>query len=152
MTDHSDHHRKAALRHEEAAKNHDRSATFWHDQGMQEEAGLQRKLADYERDGAELERQWAELTEPDPAGPAVSNAERARKITRENAEHLSVVLSRTAQALEQTAAVAEQHAQRRERSGRSDDAADERGVADRAREYAQRARAHAEEWHNLATR
>jgi hypothetical protein len=150
VTDDPEQHLQAASRHEQAAANHDRSATFWERQGKREQADLQRELASYERHGAELERQWAELVEPKPAAPGTSATEHARGFIRENAQHLSSVLTRTTEALEKTAAIAEQHAQRRDRAGLSDAAAEERRAADRAREYAGRARSQAEEWFKLA--
>jgi hypothetical protein len=72
-------------------------------------------LAEYERHGAQLERRWAELIDPKPADRAARNAERARSLTRTNAEHVSSALNRTADALENAAAIAEEHARTRER-------------------------------------
>jgi hypothetical protein len=56
-------HLEAAARHEQAARSHERIATYWTENGDDERAALQRELADYERVGAELERRWAALVE-----------------------------------------------------------------------------------------
>jgi len=94
VSDGPDLHRQAAVRHEQAAKNHDRSAVFWQDLGKPQQAGIQRELADHERHGAQLERRWAELIDPSAADRAARSAERARSVTRKNAEHASSVLNR----------------------------------------------------------
>jgi hypothetical protein len=145
-------HRQAALRHEQAASNHERAATFWDRQGKDEHAALQRELAGYELQGAELERQWAMLIEPTAAGRAADAALSARSLTRKNAQRVSSVLDRTAKALDVTASIADQHARRREQAGLDEGALEERRVAERARQYAERARSQAGEWHELATR
>lgn len=149
MAEDSNQHRQAALRHEQAASNHDRSAAFWERHGKHEHAGLQRELAEYARQGAELELRWAKMMDPEPVDRAVSEAESARGVTQKSAEHLSVVLNQMAEALDQAAAVAERHAQSRDQAERRE-AADERRAADRARECARRARSHAEEWRRIA--
>lgn len=139
-------HRDAALSHEQAAEIHERSAAFWEGQGNPDRAGLQRQLAEYERRGAGLERALSQLTDPGPADHVMSDAEQAMSRVRRNAEHLSSLLNRTADALETTAALADAHALRREQAGLTDAAGEERRVADRARESAQRARSQAEVW------
>jgi hypothetical protein len=95
VPDGPDPHTQAAVRHEQAAKNHDRCAVFWDELGAAEQAGLHRELAEHERHGAELEHQWAELIDPTAADRAARGAERARSLTRTNAEHVSLALNRT---------------------------------------------------------
>jgi len=73
-------------------------------------------------------------------------AQRAGRLTREDVEHLSLTMERTAEVLEASAALADEHAERLERAGRSDDAAKELRSAARAREGAERARSLAKEW------
>jgi hypothetical protein len=80
------------------------------------------------------------------AQSASSAAGRLGAQTRENARHLSSVLSRTAELLATTAASADAHAERLELARRSDAGAQERRVAARAREAARRAQAYAENW------
>jgi len=63
MQDSPDRHFEAARRHEDAANMHDRSAIFWSEQGDAERAALQRRLAEHERQGADLERQWGALVD-----------------------------------------------------------------------------------------
>jgi hypothetical protein len=87
---------------------------------------------------------------PGAADDAVGIARRVTAQTRENAKHLSSVLSRTANALEMSAALAESNAERLERLGRADAGAEERRAADRGQEAARRARLHAEEWLRLS--
>ena len=152
MTKGQDVHTQAARRHQQAAANHDRAAAFWDQRGQREQAVLQRELAGYERQGAELEIKWAELMESQPVQPTLTAAESAKSSTRRNAEHLSLELDRTAQALEKTAVIAQEHARRKEQDGQSDGAADELKVAERALSYAARARSQSEEWRRLATR
>jgi hypothetical protein len=78
----------------------------------------------------------------DPLGAA----KRAAARTRENARHLSSVLSQTANVLETSAALAQANAERLDEVGRADASAQERRAADRAYEAAHRARLHAREW------
>ena len=54
-------HEQSARRHDAAAERHADSATFWDKQGDVERAILQRDLAAYEREGAVLQRRWADL-------------------------------------------------------------------------------------------
>lgn len=82
---------------------------------------------------------------------AAATADRVQRETREEALRVSLVMSRTAAALERSAALAEAHAQRRERAG-GEGAAEERAAAKRAHEGARRARLYAERWRNLAER
>ena len=142
----AEHHEQAAQRHEQAAQAHDRSATFWEGRGDGEQAGLQRKLADYERLGAQLERQWGQLTNPSRLTRARRGSGSAVDLMRKNAQLLSAVLIQTADALEQTAVLADEHAAL---AGQRDSAQQERQVAGRAREFANRARTQAGEWQKL---
>jgi hypothetical protein len=82
----------------------------------------------------------------DAAERVAARPEQLRTQALEQAEHKSVLLRRTARALESSAALAEEHAQRHERSGRGDTAADERRAADRARQAAARAHSRADDW------
>lgn len=75
-----------------------------------------------------------------------ATGERLRTQALEQAENMSVLLRRTARALESSAALAEEHAQRHDRSGHGDTAADERRAANRARQAAARARSRADNW------
>jgi hypothetical protein len=81
---------------------------------------------------------------------ALGAARRVAAQTRENARHLSSVLTQTANVLETSAALAEAHAGRLERAGRADAGAEQRRAADRAREAAHRARLQAKEWLDFA--
>jgi len=129
-----------------AAKSDDRSAVFWDDLGEPEQAGIHRELAEYQRHGAELERQWAELVDPKAAARPARGAERARSLTRKNAEHVSSALNRTADALEKAARpLKSMAAGGSELDGPIALQGSVKATA-RAREYAQRARSQAEEW------
>ena len=132
-----------------AAKNHDRAAKFWDDQRDPERAGLQREMALYERNGAELERRWAELTEPNAAQGQTRAAELVIKHTQQGAKRIAGILTQLAITLDRSAGLAEEHAERREQAGRSDDAEQERQAARHARDAAQRARSQAEQWLKL---
>ena len=77
---------------------------------------------------------------------AVATAKRWRTEARERVENMSVLLRRTARALESSADLAEEHARQEERSGHGATAADERRAANRARQAAERARSQADEW------
>jgi hypothetical protein len=138
-------HRDAAGRHGAAAEQYERAARFWDEQQDPERAGLQRVLAAYERLGAELERRWAELIDPDADSEARA-AELVTRHTRQGAKQASAVLMQLATTLERSAGLAEEHAQRRERAGRADDAVAEHKAAQRARQAAERARSQADEW------
>ena len=48
-----------------AAENHDRPARSWDGRGDHERAALQREMADFERKGADLERWWARIVDPE---------------------------------------------------------------------------------------
>ena len=111
---------------------------------------MQRQLADHERHGAELERQWAQLTDSPRTSRSVPELVGALGATRKYAERLSMELDRTAEVLERTAALADEHGRRRGRTGHPESAADEHQAAERARVYAQRARDQADEWRKLA--
>lgn len=151
MGDKAESHERAAVRHERAAEHHERSATFWDDQGDRPRAQLQRTIAEYERLGADLERWWGELADPNGARRlANTGGLTALEDTREGARRLAATLTETAKALERSALLAEGHAERRQEAGRSDDAAQERQAGERAHEAAQRARSQAEEWLKLA--
>jgi hypothetical protein len=82
----------------------------------------------------------ADAMDSEAVEPPERVAERFVERKRVSAAQLSLVLSRTAAALEGSAVLADAHAERLERSGRSGDAAEERRVAGRAREDARRAR------------
>lgn len=112
-------------------------------------AALQRKMAEYERQGAELERSWAKLTEPDSPRTEIHTAEAVRRHTRDGARQAVEHLLQLARTLERTAGLADEHLRRLEREGRSDRAAEEHAAADRARDAARRARSQAEEWRKL---
>src|SRR5687768_53990 len=62
-------HRDAAARHEAAAATHEHSAQFWVAQGDDARAALHRDAAVHEREGAALERRWAELIESEEQRP-----------------------------------------------------------------------------------
>lgn len=79
------------------------------------------------------------------AAHAASVAQDLQRHTVKRAEQLSMVLRRTARALDWSAALAEEHAERHALQGDSDEAAKERAMAGRASEAAWRARARAEE-------
>ena len=134
------------MRHEVAAKGHARAAKFWDDQRDPERAGLQYEMAEYERQGAELERRWAELIDSDTGQPATRAAELVVRRTRQGAEQASGILKQLADALQRSADLAEESAKRLERAGRSADAGADRQAATRAREAAKRARSQAEAW------
>jgi hypothetical protein len=146
VTDSAGNHRSAAQRHEIAADTHDRSATFWDGRGDQPRARLQRDMAEYERQGAVLERRWADLMDADGGGGTTRVAELLVGETRRRARQLWLALTRTAEALDASAALADEHGQRRGEDGHETDAAAERSAAERAREAAGRARSQAEEW------
>jgi hypothetical protein len=133
-----------------AADNHDRAARYWEGQQDSERAELQREMAKYERHGAELERRWADLVDPDPAHRETRAAEQVMRHTREGATHASTILTRLAKTLDKSARMAELHAARREHAGHSDDAATELQSAKRARTAARRARSQAEQWLKVA--
>ncbi len=143
-------HRAAAQRHEVAAKNHDRAATFWAEYGDLGRAELQREMAQYERLGAVLESRWAELQHPEPGRPGSNAADEVSTHARQGAKHVSLVLMRTARALERSAELADEHAERREREGSRDEVDEERRVAARTRTAAERARSQAEEWRKIS--
>jgi hypothetical protein len=138
-------HRAAAARHEQAADTHDRAAHFWAGQGDPGRAELQREMADYERQGAVLERRWGKLVEPAP--PSASAAESIRRQVRENAQSLADCLSRTATLLEESATLAEEQSVRTNIP--AERAAKEARVAQSARQAAERARDQAGEWSRL---
>lgn len=155
MSDELADHRDVARRHELAAENHDRVASFWDGQGDPERAEVQREMAKYERLGAELESRRAEPIDPDPADPdpphsGMSAAQLVESQTRQGAKQLSRILMQLATTLERSADLAEDHARRAEKAGRSDEAAEERRAAKRAREAAQHARSQAEPWLKLS--
>ena len=129
-----------------AADNHERAAKYWEDKRDPERAELQRDMANYERHGAELERRWADLIDPDPARRETRAAELALRHTRQGAKHASTILTRLANTLDRSAHIAEAHAARREQAGHGDDAAEERHSARRARTAARRARSQAQQW------
>jgi hypothetical protein len=103
-------------------------------------------MAEYERQGAVLERRWADLMDPEGRGGTTRAAELLMSETRRRAKQLWMALSRTAEALDASAALAEEHGERRREGGHEEDAAAERSAAERAREAASRARSQAEEW------
>jgi hypothetical protein len=108
-------------------------------------------MAEYERLGAELERWWGELVDPNGARRVTSVGRRtAVQHTREGARRLSLTLTETANALERSASLAEGHARRREQAGRTEDAAEERQARERAHGAAERARSQAAQWLKLA--
>jgi hypothetical protein len=145
-------HHQAAERHEMAADNHERAARFWEERGDPDRAILQREMAAFERQGAELERRWARLV--DPKGPLTTR--RTTEITlgrtREGARALSEKLAVAADALETSAGLADEHAKRRQARGQTDGAAEELQVAERTREAARRARSEAEKWMRASQR
>jgi hypothetical protein len=102
-------------------------------------------MAEYERRGAELERRWGALTEPNTAHSGLRAAELARKRTRESAGQASRLLTLLAKSLERSARLAEELT-RIEQTGSGEGAAPDGEVANRAREEAQRVRRQAEAW------
>ncbi len=150
MSDSATTHLEAAQRHEVAAKNHDRAATFWTEYGDLGRAELQREMARYERLGAVLETRWAELRHPERRQPGSYALEEVSTHTRQGAKQLSIVLIRTARALERSAELADEHAERREREGARSEVDEERRVAARTRDAAERARTQAEEWRKIS--
>lgn len=149
MSDRVAPHREAAERHEMAAGNHRRAAAFWDGRGDPDRAQLQREMAQYEQSGAELERRWAKLVEPNGPRSASRAAEFVAGRTRLSAGRLSNILIQSAEALERTAGLADQRAKTCERGGKGRDAANERQAAQRAREFAQHARSEAEKWQKM---
>lgn len=145
-------HRDAVARHELAAENHERAARFWDDRGDQVRAKLQRDLAEHERHGGQLERQWAELMDaeahdvPEPSSGSAGRAEIAVSQLREGAKRLSSILIQTANTLERSAALAEEHARRRQEAGEPADAEKERRAAEHMRAFAERVRSQSQEW------
>lgn len=81
---------------------------------------------------------------PERADRAAAAAEDARASVMKRAGELSVILERTALALEHSAEMAEEHAERRRRSGDDAAAAKEEAAAARATNAAKQARARAE--------
>lgn len=79
------------------------------------------------------------------------DAARTPRHTRQDAQYVSSVLTRTAQALEESARLAEMHAAIQEQAGRGDAANYERRIADFASKAAQRARDQAGDWFERAT-
>lgn len=133
-----------------AAENHERAARYWEGRHDTARAELQREMAKYERQGAELELRWADLVDPDPDRRERHAAELALKDTRQGAKHASSILARLAITLDRSARIADSHAISRDQAGRSHDAEQERQSAQRARTAAQRARSQAEQWLKVA--
>jgi hypothetical protein len=97
----------------------------------------------------------AVASEPEPRGPGAVDkplgaATPVSAQARENARHLSSILSHTAKVLETSAALAQANAERLEQLGRADAGAEERRAAERACESARRARLHAKHWLEFA--
>jgi hypothetical protein len=144
MSEQAANHRRAADRHQQAAESHERAARFWERKPDGERAHLQHAMAEYERQGAVLERRWADLVEHDLSRSASQAAEAIRGLTRQRVEQVCQVLTRLAATLEKSAELADQHAQRCVADGLSP--AEEQDAATRARASAQRARDQAAEW------
>lgn len=107
-------------------------------------------MADHERQGAVLERRWADLTDPDAPESGRRTGVLVMGRARQGARKIAGVLNRTADALEKSAELAELHAERGEQAGRHNDAAHEHQVAERTRQAAQRARSQAREWRKVS--
>jgi hypothetical protein len=106
-------------------------------------------MAEYERRGAELERRWAHLIDPDTGHSEIRTADLIMRHTRQGAKTASSILTQLADTLESSADLAEEHGKTREQAGRTDDAAKEHEAARHARDTAQRARSQAERWFRL---
>jgi hypothetical protein len=108
-------------------------------------AELHREMAEYEHQGADLER-WADLIDPCGARSAVRPAEAAVRQPRQGAKPLSAILKGTS--IRWRGPLRSLRTTPRDASGLvcSDDAPEERQPAKVAHEAAHRALSQAEEW------